>query len=191
MALARKTFGGQVAIYVDANGSYDAAKAIEVGKMLEGHQVGFYEEPCPFEELEETKKVADALTMTVAGGEQDASLPRFAWMIRHRVVDLVQPDVNYNGGLIRAIRVARLAAAAGMSITPHAPQLGMSPAYMLHFASCTPNLGKHQEYNASPRQPETWFAPALEVKKGVLQVPAGPGLGIEIDPDVLRKAKKV
>src|SRR5262249_41176583 len=156
---------------VDANGSYDAAKAIEVGKMLEAQGVGFFEEPCPFEELEQTKKVADALTMPVAGGEQDASLPRFAGMIRDRVVDVVQPDVNYNGGLLRAVRVARLAAAAKLPITPHAPQRGMSPAYMLHFASCTPNVGPYQEYNAAPHQPETWFTPALEVKKGVLSVP--------------------
>src|SRR5205085_8338561 len=58
VALARKRFGNGVTIYVDANGSYDAPKAIEVGRMLEAHGVAFFEEPCPFEELEETKRVA-------------------------------------------------------------------------------------------------------------------------------------
>jgi L-alanine-DL-glutamate epimerase-like enolase superfamily enzyme len=191
IALARKTFGEQVTLYADANGSYDAAKGIEVGKMLEAHKVGFFEEPCPFEELEETKRVADALTIPVAGGEQDASLPRFAWMIRNRVVDIVQPDVNYNGGFLRAAHVARLAAAAKRTITPHAPQLGMNPVYMLHFASCTPNVGAFQEYNAAPHQTEPWFSPALEVNQGTLRVPQGPGLGITIEPEVLRRAKIV
>ncbi len=189
--LARKTFGDSVTIYVDANGSYDSAKGIEVGKMLEEHKVAFYEEPCPFEELDETKRVADKLTMPVAGGEQDASLPRFAGMIQNRVVDIVQPDINYNGGFIRASRVAGMAAAAKMPITPHAPQAGMSVAYMLHFASCTPNIGPHQEFNGAPRPPDTWFSPALEVKNGVIRVPEGPGLGITIDPEMLKKAKRV
>jgi L-alanine-DL-glutamate epimerase-like enolase superfamily enzyme len=189
--LARKTFGGAAAIHVDANGSYDSAHAIEVGKMLERNNVFFFEEPCPFEELEETKRVADALTMPVAGGEQDASLPRFKWMVKNRVVDVVQPDLTYNGGFIRTARVARVAAAAGMPITPHSAGGGPDPVYMLHFQSATPNMGKFQEYNAAPRKPETWFSPSLDVKNGVVKVPTGPGLGITIDPDLLKKAQPV
>jgi len=188
--LARKTFGDAIAIHVDANGSYDSAKAIEVGRMLEANNVYFFEEPCPFEELEETKRVADALTMPVAGGEQDASLPRFAWMIRNRVVDIVQPDLDYNGGFVRASRVARMAAAANMPITPHGPQGGLSTAYLVHFASATLNMGKFQEYNAADK-PDNWFEPNLEVKSGAIRVPTGPGLGVTIDPAVLAKAEPV
>jgi L-alanine-DL-glutamate epimerase-like enolase superfamily enzyme len=191
VALARKTFGDGVTVYVDANGSYDAPKAIEVGRMLEAHGVGFFEEPCPFEELEETKRVADALTMPVAGGEQDTSLPRFRWMARERAVDILQPDVNYNGGFIRTARVARVAAAAGLPITPHSPSTGPGEAYVVHFAACTPNVGPFQEYNAAPQKPDARFSPSLEVKNGAIAVPAGPGLGIEIDPEVLRSAVKV
>jgi L-alanine-DL-glutamate epimerase-like enolase superfamily enzyme len=189
--LARKTFGDGVTVYVDANGSYDSPKAIEVGRMLESHRVGFFEEPCPFEELEETKRVADALAMPVAGGEQDASLPRFAWMVRNRAVDIVQPDLSYNGGFIRAARVARVAAAAGLVITPHSPQAGPQPAYMLHFAAATANIGPHLEFNGAPRRPETWFSPTFDVKDGKLPVPGGPGLGVAIDAEVLRKAVRV
>jgi L-alanine-DL-glutamate epimerase-like enolase superfamily enzyme len=192
VALARKTFGDGVAIHVDSNGSYDAAKAIEVGRMLEANRVYFYEEPCPFEELEETKRVADALEMPVAGGEQDASLPRFAWMIKNRVVDIVQPDVNYNGGFTRTARVARMAAAAGMPITPHSPATGPQGAYVIHFASCTPNMGKWQEWQGLPYKPVSWATPALTVEKGgVVKVPTGPGLGIEYDPEFLAKAEVV
>jgi L-alanine-DL-glutamate epimerase-like enolase superfamily enzyme len=189
--LARKTFGDGVTIYVDANGSYDSAKAIEVGGMLEAHNVAFYEEPCPWEEYEETKRVADALTIPVAGGEQDTSMPRWEWMVRNRAVDIVQPDVNYNGGLIRACRVAQMAAAAGMPVTPHSPQPGVSVAYMLHFASCTPNVGGHMEYRAEPPKKEAWYTPDLQVRNGAVPVPTGPGLGITVDPEILRKAEKV
>src|SRR5687768_9951798 len=72
--------------------------------MLQDLKCGFFEEPCPWEELSETKRVADALAMPVAVGEQDASLWRFHWMIENRVFDIVQPDLNYNGGFIRAAR---------------------------------------------------------------------------------------
>ena len=189
--LARESFGDDVTLYVDANGSYDSATAIQVGRMLEAHDVAFYEEPCPFDAYEETKRVADALTLPVAGGEQDTSLARWEWMVENRGVDIVQPDITYNGGLIRTCRVARMAEGAGMPVTPHSPQPGISLAYMLHFASRTPNIGKHLEYRAAPQKKQTWYAPALEVENGVVPVPTGPGLGITIDPELLRRAEKV
>jgi L-alanine-DL-glutamate epimerase-like enolase superfamily enzyme len=191
VALARKTFGDGITIYVDANGSYDSAKAIEVGKMLEAHNVAWYEEPCPFEEYDQTKRVADALKVPVAGGEQDTSFPRFRQMIRDTVVDIVQPDLNYNGGFIRTIRVANLAASRNMPTTPHSPKADPNEAYVLHFVSRTPNAGPFQEYDAAPRKRATWYTPSMEVKNGMLEVPTGPGLGITIDPAVLAKAEVV
>ena len=77
--------------------------------MLEKLNVAMYEEPCPWEELSETKKVADALKIPIAAGEQDASLWRFQWMIDNKVMDVAQPDVNYSGGFVRTARVSRMA----------------------------------------------------------------------------------
>src|SRR5438034_7100700 len=107
-------------------------------------------------------------------------------MVRNRVVDVVQPDVNYNGGFIRTARVARLAAEAGLPITPHSPATGARESYVVHFASCTPNIGPFREYNGAPQKPETWSSPSLEVKNGTIRVPTGPGLGITLDPELLR-----
>lgn len=191
VALARKTWGDKCTIFVDANGSYDAPKAIEVGKMLHAHQVAMYEEPCPWEDFEATKKVTDALDMPVAGGEQDSSLEKFQWYVRHQGLDILQPDVNYNGGFVRTLRVARLAEAAGLKVVPHAPQAGMATAYMLHFISVIPNAGPYQEYNAAPRKAETWFHPNPEPKNSRIAVPTGPGLGVEIDADYLKQAEIV
>lgn len=189
ISLARKTFGDAIAIFADANGSYDASKAIEVGTMLESYGVSFFEEPCPFDDLEETKRVADALFLPVAGGEQETSLARFKSMLQQRAVDILQPDLVYNGGFIRTWRVTQAAGAAGIPIAIHNARLGVDPVYLLHFASCVSTNA--QEYNARPHKPEKWFTPNLEVKKGVLQVPKNPGLGIDIDPNLLRKAKKL
>ncbi|MPY89146.1 MAG: mandelate racemase/muconate lactonizing enzyme family protein [Luteitalea sp.] len=192
MTLARKRLGDSIDIYTDANGSYNAAKAIEVGRMLEDLGVGFFEEPCPWEELGETKKVADALEMPVAAGEQDASLWRFQWMMENGVMDIVQPDLNYNGGFIRAARVARLARQFDMTIVPHNTQTGAASVNILQFASAIPNIGNHMEFPwRSPGKPEAWYSPHFEIEDGMLKVPTGPGLGVEIDSGFLAKAQKV
>jgi len=192
MALARKTLGDKFTIYADANGSYDAAKGIEVGKMLQDLGCGFYEEPCPWEEIGETKKVADALTMPVAIGEQDASLWRFQWMIDTRVMDIVQPDLNYNGGFIRAARVARMARAAKMPIVNHNTQTGATAVNLLQFASAIPNIGPYMEFPwRAPQKAESWYSPQFHIRNGVVRAPAGPGLGLEVDPAWLGKARRV
>ncbi len=192
MALARKTLGDDVIIYADANGSYNSSKAIEVGKMLQDLKVGFFEEPCPWEELGETKRVADALSLPIAAGEQDSSLWRFQWMIENRVMDIVQFDLNYNGGFVRAARVARMARQATLPVVPHNTQTSASATNLLQFASCVSNIGRFMELpNRGPVKEASWYSPHFEIKNGVIQVPTGPGLGVEFDPDFLKRARKV
>ncbi|MEX2260477.1 MAG: mandelate racemase/muconate lactonizing enzyme family protein [Bryobacteraceae bacterium] len=192
MKLARKTLGDKTILYTDANGSYDSKKAVEIGRMLEDLNCGFFEEPCPWEELGETRKVAEALTMPVACGEQDASLWRFQWMMENGVMDIVQPDLNYNGGFIRAARVARMARKFNMKIVPHNTQTGAAAVNILQFASAIPNIGAHMEFPWREKHVnEPWFSPHFIVKNGAVEVPKGPGLGIEIDPKFLAAARKV
>jgi L-alanine-DL-glutamate epimerase-like enolase superfamily enzyme len=190
MKLARKRLGDKFIICTDANGSYDAAKGIEVGKMLQDLNCAFFEEPCPWEEISETKKVADALDIKIAVGEQDASLWRFQWMLETGVMQIVQPDLNYNGGFIRAARVARMARRHGIPIVPHNTQTGAAGVKILHFAAATPNAGDFMEYPwRKPPKPEPWYSPNLEIRNGAIQLPSGPGLGIEIDPKYLAAAR--
>jgi len=112
--LVREAFGPGMTLYADANSSYDVGNAVRVGRLMEGHGYAFYEEPCEFDRLEDTKAVADALRIPVAWGEQESSEYRFRWVIANRGVDVVQPDLHYYGGLIRSMRVARMAHEAGM-----------------------------------------------------------------------------
>src|SRR5262245_49797490 len=192
VALARQTWGGAVKLYVDANGSYDARHSLEVAKMLKEHNVAFFEEPCPFEDLDETKAVADALDMPVAGGEQDASLPRFEYMARNRVVDILQPDMLYNGGFIRNHRTNVIARHYGLPLTPHSPYLGPRQALSTHFCRTLPELSVELEYAAAlPERPMDWYSPEIAVKDGLVAAPTGPGLGIEFAPEVLSGLQSV
>jgi len=188
--LARKRLGDQIALHADANSSYDPPKAIEVGRMLEEVHAVYFEEPCPFDHLEDTRRVADALTIPVSGGEQEYSEWRFRWAIANRGLDIVQPDLHYYGGMIRSIRVARMAALAGMPTTVHISG-GFGFVYMLHFASLSPDIGRYQEYKQEIQRYRDWFDPPLEIKDGALTVPKGPGVGIAKPGEVLKGAKRV
>jgi len=188
--LSRKVLGDDIAIHADSNSSYDPPKAIEVGRMLEDVGAVYFEEPCPFDHLEDTKKVTDALTIPVAGGEQEYSRRRFRWMIHNRGVDIVQPDLQYYGGLIRSRRVARMADVAGMPTTVHISG-GFGFIYMLHFASCTPDIGQYQEYKRNIERYGDWFDPPLQIRNKALIVPQGPGVGIKDVTAVLKGAKPV
>jgi L-alanine-DL-glutamate epimerase-like enolase superfamily enzyme len=188
--LVRKTFGDQMDIHADSNSSYDPPKAIEVGRMLEGIKAVYYEEPCPFDHLEDTKKVADTLTIPVAGGEQEYSDWRFRWMIANRGVDIVQPDLHYYGGMVRSVRVARMADVAKMSTTVHISD-GLGFVYMLHFASCIRDAGRYQEYKLGTEVYGNWFDPPISVKDGKMTVPSGPGVGIKDLQGLLQGAVEV
>lgn len=189
--LVRKTLGDDIVIHADSNGSYDAENGIRIGKMLEDIDAHFFEEPCPFDHLEDTKKVADALTIPIAGGEQESSQRRFRWMIANQAVRIVQPDLHYYGGMIRATRVGKMAAAAGMPITVHMSGGGTGYVDVLNFSSFTPNIGAFQEYKGGLEVTGQWFDPPLQRKDGKIAAPKGPGMGIRHDLDIIRTAKPV
>jgi L-alanine-DL-glutamate epimerase-like enolase superfamily enzyme len=187
---ARRGLGDEIDIHADSNSSYDPEHAIPVGRMLEEINAVYFEEPCPFDHLWETKEVADALTIPVAGGEQEFSQRRFQWQIKNRAVDIVQPDLHYYGGLIRSTRVAKMAALAGMPTTVHISG-GLGFVYMLHFASFTPDIGRYQEYKRGIERYAEMFDPKLEIRDGKVTVPRGPGVGIKDIGAVLKDSEKI
>jgi L-alanine-DL-glutamate epimerase-like enolase superfamily enzyme len=189
--LVRETFGPEMTIYADSNSSYDAAQAIRVGRLMEEYHYGFFEEPCRFDHLEETKEVADALRIPIAAGEQEFSEAGFRWMIAHRAVDIVQPDLHYHGGFIRSMRVARMAHAAGMLCTPHMSGSGLGYLDAAIFASCIDNPVPFTEFKGNAEIPVSSSTSSLKCEGGMVRVPSGPGFGVTIDPAFIREAKRV
>ncbi len=179
----RKAIGPETALLVDGNSCYTPQKAIEVGQMLQEQGVVHFEEPCPYWELEWTAQVAAALDLDVAGGEQDYDLQQWKRIIAMHAVDIVQPDICYIGGLTRALRVARSAEAAGMPCVPHSANLSMVTVFTLHMMGAIPNAGPYIEFSIEPTSwTEGLYAPALEVHNGAVQIPEGPGWGVEVNP---------
>ena len=187
--LVRKTFGDDMIISADSNGSYTAAQAIPIGKLMQEHKYAFYEEPVPFDWYEETRQVSDALEIPIAGGEQEPSTHNFRWLIANGGLSIVQQDMFYFGGMVRCMQVARMANAFGKQCIPHISATGLGYVYMMHFISAIPNSGPFHEFKEFNNElPYHCATSSLRSDaNGVIKIPTGPGLGVEIDPDFLKK----
>ncbi|WP_448698445.1 mandelate racemase/muconate lactonizing enzyme family protein [Mucilaginibacter sp. AW1-3] len=186
--LVRKTFGDQMVISADANGSYDVPEAIRIGKIMQDYNYDFFEEPVPFDWYEETRQVARALKIPIAGGEQEPSMRNFRWLIGNDVLKIVQQDQFYFGGMIRSMRVARMAQVTGKVCTPHTTGDGFGYVYLAHFISAIPNAGRFHEFkDLSKNLPFECKTSTLTSVNGVVKIPQGPGLGVDIDPDYIQK----
>jgi L-alanine-DL-glutamate epimerase-like enolase superfamily enzyme len=182
----RRVLGDDVAIMVDANGAFSAPRAIELGRRLEQYGVFHFEEPCPYTDDDSTAKVAAALDLPVAGGEQEWDLLRFKTLLSRNVVDTIQPEVIKVGGLLTAKKIGILAEAFGAPVTQHNTQPTIGAVAMLQFAAVCPAARTPQELSldsVTGRHPLCGLLqePDLSVRDGCLRVPEGPGLGIVLD----------
>lgn len=187
--LMRDALGPDIDISADANGGFSPARAIEIGRLLEANHYFHFEEPCPFEELENTAAVAAALDIPVAGGEQDNSLHQYRRMIAMRAVDIVQCDVGYVGGLDRSRKVAEMAELAGLPCTPHSSNSSLLQVFTLHLVAAMPACYHYQEWRVDP---PSWalemYQPHFEVVNGAVKLPTAPGWGVELQPDYVKQA---
>lgn len=191
--LIAREMGPGVALLADANSCYAPAQAIEVGRIMEANGLVHYEEPCPYWELEQTKEVADALDIAVTGGEQDCDLVTWRRMIDMRAVDIVQPDVSYLGGICRTLRVAKMAEAAGLPVTPHAANLSLVTLFTMHLLRAIPNAGDYLEFSIEeadyyPWQYGLFRNDPYKIEDGKAFVTDAPGWGIEIEPEWLARS---
>ena len=165
-------------------------RAIEVAREYE--QIGIYwlEEPFEPDEYEAYAELADTVDIRVTAGEQDATWWGFRELIDRAHVDLVQPDVTRCGGITETLRIAELAHSQGKETVPHAWKSGIIKAASLHCNAVMPD-GIWQEYCVA----DTPIAKTLTVQRlpieadGCVAVPTAPGLGVDLDEDVLESLR--
>ena len=189
-AAACEAGGDGVTILIDAGLGYvaDAQKAIGVARGLEELGVFWLEEPFEPDEYEAYAELADAVDIRVAAGEQDTTLWGFRELIERGHVDLVQPDVTRCGGITELLRIAAFAHERGIETVPHAWKSGIIKAASLHVNAVLPEA-LFQEYCVAETPINTLLTrERLPIdSEGYLAVPTGPGLGVELDPDVLER----
>ena len=153
-----------------------------------------FEEPCPYWEPEETKKVTEALVIDVTGGEQDCDIRIWNDMVKNKIVNIFQPDVMYLGGLTRTLQVAKIIEEGGFICTPHAANLSLVTMCTMHLLKAIPNAGPYLELSIEgedyyPWQQDLFLDNPFEVKNGCVNISDKPGWGIIINPDWLESSE--
>jgi D-galactarolactone cycloisomerase len=192
----REAIGPGVALMVDANHAFDAVAAIRLGRMIEPYDIGWFEEPVPPEDLAGYRAVKAALSIPIAGGECEFTRYGFREQLVSRAVDIVQPDTCAAGGLTECKKIADMSEAFGIRYNPHVWGTGIAIAASLQLLAVLPS---HTPTSLSPLEPLLEFdrtehpirqeilMQPIEHVRGVVRVPDGPGLGIEINRDALAK----
>jgi D-galactarolactone cycloisomerase len=195
----RKTIGDNVLLMADANGAYDSRTAIQVGRGLQALGLAWFEEPVRRGDVDGYLDVRRVLQLPITGGEHLGSLDAFREYVSRRVVDVLQPDVANCGGLSGARRIAALAQAFHVRVYPHVWGTPVAVAAGLHLAATLPStpptvtptpLAQEPlfEFDSTPHPiRDAMLTDALRPRGGWLTVPDGPGLGVEVDPDVLAR----
>lgn len=191
----RDAIGDNVALMVDANHAYDAVAAIKLGRMIEQHQIGWFEEPVPPEDVAGYRAVRKAIAIPVAGGECEFTRFGFRDLFTSHAIDIIQPDTCAAGGLSECKKIADMAEAFGVRYNPHVWGTGIAIAASLQLLAVLPS---HTPTSLNPLEPMLEFDRTehpirqallmhpIEHVKGVVRVPDGPGLGVEVDRTVLQ-----
>jgi len=188
----RRAVGDKIELGFDANNGFTVSTAIRLGRLFQ-NELGIihYEEPVAQYDYAGMAQVVAALDVPVAAGEHEYTRWQFRDLITQANIRIVQPDLVKCGGISEAIRIAALASAYNRILVPHQTQPAIGTAANLHFTACFAREERAQEYDINPKRAvlNRVIHPPLEQKNGFLPVPDGPGLGIEVDEEELRKLR--
>jgi D-galactarolactone cycloisomerase len=197
VAAVRDAIGKDIRLMVDANHSLNVPQAINMGRELEKLDVYWFEEPISPEDLDGYVEVTRRLDMAVAGGENEFTKFGFRSILEKRAMDIIQPSVCAAGGITECKKIAALAQAHSVQCVPHCWGTAIGLAATMHFLASLPYtppclvpvppmLEYEQTFN--PFRDELSSTPLTHVS-GFVDVPTGPGLGIEINREVLARYK--
>ena len=192
-AIGRALQGKPVQLMVDTNHAYGSAEALRLGRALAEINLRWYEEPVMPEDLEGYAEMRRQLSMPIAGGENEHTLYGFGEFPRAGCVDIAQPDLGSCGGLSAGRHIVALAQSHGVQVNPHVWGSAIAQAAVLQFIAAVP-VAHHSlfaqepvlEYDRSshPFRQQLITQP-LQMVNGMVEVPTGPGLGVEVDRAVL------
>ncbi|WP_312364861.1 mandelate racemase/muconate lactonizing enzyme family protein [Ensifer sp.] len=189
----RNAVGPDMRLMVDANHGYDVLEALAFGRKAAELDIDWFEEPVVPEQLGAYREVRAGQPIPVAGGETWHGRWGMREPVETRAVDILQPDLAGVGGFTEARRVADMAALHGVRVVPHVWGTAVHIAAALQFmAAMVPN-----PVRVNPIEPILEFdrtdnpfrqavvKTPIDHDQGVVKIPSGPGLGIEIDRDAL------
>jgi galactonate dehydratase len=184
----RDAIGPEPEIMLEMHGRFSPATAVEMARMMEPFGLGWVEEPVPPVNLKALKKASEGIPggIPVATGERIHQRNEYREVFELQAADVIQPDISHIGGLLETKKLAAWADVYYVTIAPHNVGGQINTAAALHLAACTTNFKIQEYFNdfADPWVRDT--APGLsEVVDGYFELPKGPGLGVELDEDVI------
>jgi L-rhamnonate dehydratase len=186
-SVAKETAGQDVEVMIDIGHGYSLKMAMQAAKEFEALGIYWMEEPFPPEAIEDYRRLSDSTSLRIAAGEQDAGRWAFRRLIWDAHLDVIQPDISRVGGLSEAKRIAYMAHEANRVCVPHAFRTGVLVAACLHLIAAIPN-SEFLEFSVteSTLRRELLTKP-FQVVEGRVAVPTLPGLGVEINPETMKK----
>jgi galactonate dehydratase len=186
VAAVRETVGPDVDLLIEGHGRFSPGTAVEIARELEPYAPAWFEEPTPHDSVEGLRRVAAKSTIPIATGERRMSKYPFRDILQETDVDVIQPDLANAGGVTEGEKIAALAEAEHVSVAPHNPQGPVATAMYAHVCATLPNFMIQESFL---EYDDDWTADLLEdpvrIEDGFLQIPEGPGLGVELDLDVV------
>ena len=182
----RDAVGPDVEILVEMHGRFSPYTAIEIAAELEQFKPSWVEEPVPPDNIAALAKAADSIKIPVATGERLHNKYEYRELINLQAADILQPDITQTGGFLETKKIAAMGDMCYMTVAPHNVGGPVSTATALHFAACTTNFKIQEHFNDFS---EAWVKEAAtgcpEVIDGYFSLPDGPGLGMELNEDII------
>lgn len=199
VAAIRQVIGDGIYLMVDANQAYNAATAIEIGRRLADQNIHWFEEPVAASDVEAYLQVKQNQPLALAGGECLRGRFEVREILERRAIRYLQPDVTFTGGITEFRNVAAMANAYGVQVCPHVWGSPIMVSASISLAATLPpcpycrdpkpfEQDPVMEFDQTPNPIRSELAStAFEQRNGFVAVPDGPGLGIEIDEQVLKR----
>jgi D-galactarolactone cycloisomerase len=184
IAAARRVVPLQIPLTLDVNCEWSPADAVVAAMRFKAHGLKWIEEPAfPPEDFAALRAVGEASGIPVAAGENLCFATQFKAALDARALSYAQPSVIKVGGITEFVKVAQLAAERGVPLAPHSPYFGPGALATLHLLAARVPEARFEYYYLSP---EASLYPSF-FGRDALQVPQGPGLGLDPDPGVVQR----
>ncbi len=183
-----REIGPGIRLLVDANTAWDLHTAIVMGRHFDRLGVYLIEEPVCTDNMDGSARLAAALDLKVAGYETEQLVFNFARLITNHCIDVVQPDLSWAGGITECRKIANLAYTYHKEFAPHCFSSAVLLMSSLHFLCAIPNGGMLEfDRNPNDLREKILKEPLFIDKDGFVKVPDRPGLGIELNEDIVDK----
>jgi galactonate dehydratase len=183
----RAAVGASVGVMIDCHSFFTVAMAIETAQRLKPQNLAWYEEPVAPEKTEETLAIKRAIPQPMAGGEMLFGIGGFQAMCQRQAVDVIMPDVKHCGGLLEFTRIAAMAAAHGVEVSPHNPAGPVSTAAALQACAGIANFRICELQTGEVDWRAEVLDPPERVVNGAFRLSEAPGLGCRLNERVVRK----